>query len=652
MIKNAKKKLKINSLESFKQYVAFLKKESQEIKKNAWPIKWSKFKNLELVAASVSNLNKTLQVLLTFSVFSLIVSLLFTFYGAYMVTTVETAEQGGYLVEAISEESTNSMKVFNPVLDSQSEGEKRVNALLYHPLYHVDYPDFLSTYESPKIVPVLLKEEPTWLDLDNQNTGGFKKLNFKLREDIFWSNKEPISTKDVKYSFDRLKEDGGNQDFNNLFSNVTFEVISPHEFNLISEVSNSQLKYSANFSPISFDYYQDLKNLDLAKDPRSVNPTVTSGYFVLEDEVTDPENTKNKNLRNPAKNGEEGTFNKVILNKNSVNNYGQEVTIDNYIIKSFDSINESDRDETSIEKAAKQGEIDFFTRFLGTNMNFTPDSVKESLTLEQKIIPTNTYYNLYLNIQAGKNFINRDLRKYVMCRLMNFQPGPDFVEYSNYVEPIPPSKKIVPIHLGDDFIPDCQDAEKNLETDYTWKVDEKNNFRQILLGGKPLSLVMIGLTESDPLLSQLQAYFRDIGLPITVIKENNEVLERLETRDYHAAFLPVTLASRDPYNLYGNNASNLSNITLNNRVSQYNFEDNLKTYSFSQLQNVEAREQLSEFFKNEFVSINLFRAKREINYSLRIKNFEQTLPEVTTFVHEIYRNLPKWYILTKRELII
>jgi hypothetical protein len=235
---------------------------------------------------------------------------------------------------------------------------------------------------------------------------------------------------------------------------------------------------------------------------------------------------------------------------------------------------------------------------------------------------------------------------------MNFQPGPEFVEYSNYLEPIPPAKKIVPIHLGDEYTPDCQDAEQNLESDYTWKIDEKNNFRQILLGGKPLSLVMIGLAESDPLLTQLQAYFRDIGLPITVIKENNEVLERLEARDYHAAFLPITVASRDPYNLYGVNASNLSNITLNNRVSQYNFEENLKTYSFSQLQNQEARNKLVDFFKNEYVSINLFRAKREFNYSLRVKNFQETLPEVTTFVQEIYRHVPKWYILTKRELII
>jgi hypothetical protein len=496
-----------------------------------------------------------------------------------------------------------------------------------------------------------LEEPPKWQNQQidaGQTNNLFKVLNFKLRSDIKWTNGERITVNDVKYSFDRIKEVGGNSDFSVVFSNVTFEPISQTEFNLVSEVSNPGLIYSANFSPISSVYYQGMPNSELVKDPRSLNPVVTSGYFVLPDQVDNPETSREDLQRNPFKDNETQIYTKVVLAKNKVNNSGKSFYLDNYILKAYDALNDVGGENTSVEKDALNGGVDLFTRFLGVNMDFTPSETKEALKMEQEIRPTNTYYNLYLNIEPGNSFINRDLRRYVICKMLEFEPN-RFDSYEEYLEEIPSEKKIIPLHFQTSSNPSCEGSKEGLDGTYTWRIDEANNIEQVLLSGRKLNLTMLALNNSDALVRDVQSYFKDIGLPISVIKNEAQVFDRLSTGNYNAVLLPITMASRDPYSLYGVGGRNISRVTSNARVNEYNFEENLKKYSLSQGDDKASKEQLVRFFNEQFVSVNLYRTKQEFNHSVRVQGIEQNLPSVVTFVEEVYRLMPDWYVETRRE---
>ncbi len=619
--------------------------------KASWPINLNYYKNFKLVSLAIIKSSYPIKVLLAVSTVGTLISFLFTVYGTYLVLTDEVPKEGGYLVEAVTQEPASQMKIFNPVLDTVSDGERRINNLLYLPLYEVDFPDFLTESREPDIKPILLEEPPAWQNQQlnpDQTDNLFKVLNFKLRSDIKWTNGERITVEDVKYSFDRIKEPGGNSDFSVVFSNVVFEPVSQTEFNLVSEVSNPGLIYSANFSPISADYYQGMSNSELVKDPRSINPIVTSGYFILPDQVDNPETSRQDSQRNPFKDLESQIYTKVILTKNSVNNSGKDFYLDNYILKAYDTLNNVGGEADSVEKDALNGGVDLFSRFLGVNMNFTPSEARESLKMEQKVVPTNTYYNLYLNIEAGTSFINRDLRRYVICKMVDFEPG-RFDNHEEYLEEIPAEKKLIPLHFQTSSEPSCEGAREGLNGTYTWRIDEANNIEQILLSGRKLNLTMLALNNSDALVRDVQSYFKDIGLPVSVIKNEAQVFERLSTGDYNAVLLPITMASRDPYSLYGVGGRNISRVTSNARVNDYNFEDNLKRYSLSEGVDEESKRQLVKFFNEQFISVNLYRTKQEFNYSVRVKGVEQNLPSVVTFIEEVYRLMPDWYVETRRE---
>ncbi|NJS40867.1 hypothetical protein HC766_00485 [Candidatus Gracilibacteria bacterium] len=249
-------------------------------------------------------------------------------------------------------------------------------------------------------------------------------------------------------------------------------------------------------------------------------------------------------------------------------------------------------------------------------------------------------------MQVGNYFINQSLRKYVICSFLNYQPSP---AYQGMLTSIPKNKRIIPIQLDTEFEPDCPAEDNILDKDvYQITTDEQSQTKKVLLRGSEIKLSLLGIPESEPLLTDIQQFFLSIGLPTDVIKDPEGIENALRDKSYLVAFLPISYISQDPYPIFGANGENLSNIRANNRVSQ-DIEDNLLKYSLSELQDKEAQAKIIQFFQSEYVAINLFQANYEYNYSSRVRSLGQNLPLLYTFPIDTYTNINTWFTESKRE---
>ena len=627
----------------------------KDVVRKAWPINWNNLKNFKLIREVLSAAAYPYKVFLLIFTSILIISIGFFGFGLYLVFTKEVSGNGGLIREAVI---SSAVKVFNPVLELNSPFEKQVVALLYHPLYQITYPDFATAGSEPTLTPVLLAKNPDWQDLaEIKPENRYKRLRFTLKDNIKWSDNSKITSGDVEYTFNRLKEDSGNSVFRTAFAGITYETISDTEFDLVSQKSTPKLLYSANFQPISKNFYEGLSSDKLISDARSFKPTVTSGYFVFGSGTAKDPDT-NANRENPFRDPSTGLIQGVLLDRNKNQNTGENVFVDQYYLQKVSDLFDSGGNLQSVERLAKSGKVDIFQRNASSDLGVTSLDVSNKLKMSQETISTNTFLGLYLNIKLDNSsgyFINQYLRQYVICNFLNYKLDQ---KYSSQLEDVPKDSRLIPISLGQKLNPDCPEntdsvldipKSTNNSNVYTIKFDASTGIKRVLLFGEEIKLNLVGSPSSEPLLSDIQSFFLSIGLPANLISDPDLVADSLQNKTYNVAFVPVTYTSRDPYPLFGSAGQDISRISLNNRVLSYKFEENIKKYSDSNLTDEAAKKTLIDFFSKEFVSLNLFRAKQEINYTSKIINVKDNLPGLITFNEDVYIKMPYWYVSTKRQ---
>jgi ABC-type transport system substrate-binding protein len=630
---------------------------------NSWPINWNNFKSPKTIFNAFILTPYFLKVSLGVFTVIFLISLSFFSTGLYQILTTEVAASGGEFREILVQDKIQRL---NPVLEYNSEAEKKITNLIYHPLYRVNFPDFSKNpLDKPKITPVLLDREPEWQDEDQENPANqYKSLKFTLKKDLKWSDDSEIKVSDIIYSFERLREDRGNQDFNDLFSN--YEMVASPNNKLEFEIRpnkpgigpNPQLKYLANFSPISEAFYASAKNSDLISSFKSLQPIISSGYFTFPQRVQDPDSTTAKEVENPIRRDFDD-YSMVVLNSNSIQNSREKIYLDRYIIKIVDSINDKGgQNVSSLELEARQKKVDIFNRFISPGQ--TPDSKElANLTgLQQKILPTNTYFSFFINTQPSSGalegyFVNIALRKFLICELINS----DFNEINNKAIILEQVKKILPLNFEDEYEADCSNSqgqlleEKNTRGSkiYTISSDERTAIKQLRIFNRVPKITMLALEEFRSFGEIIQSRLQQIGLPTTVNWVTSSNLEAaIKQKNYHFLFLPITMVSPNPYPIFGSTTKNVSNIVKNDRFSGKNIETNLKTYSDSNFTDETSKEKLLEFFKTQFVSANLFQSLYEVNFSNRISDLPATIKGQITFSTQFYSELPKFYIQTKR----
>jgi Bacterial extracellular solute-binding proteins, family 5 Middle len=628
---------------------------------NSWPIDWNNFKKFDTLIKSVQNSNYLLKSILAVNLVFVIISFIVFNFALYDVSTMAVADEGGEFYEGLLGTRVNN---FNPVL-SLNSSEKKVADLIFHPLYEVDYSE---GFDKPKINPILLSKLPEWQADATNPANLYSSLNFELKDGLKWSDGSSITNEDILYSFQRIQEPGGNPEFQANFKGYSLDIDRTNLLNFsirpktAETVVNPQLLYLANFQPISRLFFSDvngggLSNERLKNDLRSLKISTTSGYFKIPERVDA--------LDNPVWSNS-GYYNQVTLIKNNYTNGVKLPYLNKYIFEIYDNLKDPGGDNVrSLQRASSSNKLDLYTRFLSPEMEIS-ENVVESLKLNQKIYPTNTYFNLYLNIQPSSGsflgyFINQTLRKYTICQFKNFTPSPNISKNSDVVSV---DKRFLPVGFTDVFSPECDNIETELttatndkkQTIYSIESDERSGMKRVKVFGLPFDvsqqnkLRLLALTEFKDYAIEIQNIMLSAGMPTEVSFVGVDELETtMQNKNYHLLLLPTTIYSTNPYPIFGLNGQNVSNISINERVNGRDIEEQLAIYSNSNLQNLEAKQKITDFFKTQYLMVNLFQAKREINYSNKVNNITKDFKNTTILESDTYKNVNNWYINTKRK---
>lgn len=619
--------------------------------KIVWPISWSEFKNYNLVRNAIIHSTYSLRVYLSICFAGVLISTFFFFQGFYLILTVDASVQGGTFNEAIFSLAPTKL---NPVLSASNDTERKIIDLIYKPLYKISYPDYLNeSKKEPTIEPVLLKSEPSWVETDKG-----KSLKFELKSNLKWSDGETdITSDDISYSFARLKESQsnellGNSDFSSLVQNYNIRVLSKTEF-FVDPINpkffNPQLKYLLNFYPISQKYFENKNTSELSASPKSISNEVTSGDYTFPAKIS----IDNKEVNNSYKDPTTGIIT-IVLNKNKFNNI-KPTLIDKYIVKVYpDLLYFSGDNVTSVQKASTNKKVDLYSRFLSLSLsNVSSDEIKTKFELNQKIVPTNTYYTLYTNTQANQTLINQGLRKYTLCAFENLT----IPSLENVLETIRPLKKILPIQFGEETGMECNNVKNELlsqkKGDKSVYTDEGG---KIILNGEPISLNILSFDGLNAIVDPLQKKLAEQGLEssVTLARNNDDLDNKIKDKQYNLVLLPTTLIGRDIYSMYGSKSRNISSINKNNRmgVDAEKFgegvDNAMRLYSESNLEDAGLKSKLIDVFKKEYISVNLFRAKFEYNYSNKVY-FSNGFDNLVTFAPDVYNQRESWYVDTKRK---
>jgi hypothetical protein len=623
------------------------------------------------IFSTFKNTFNLFKVVLITCVAGMILGVFLVFYGGYILSTKEVAAIGGEFWEGYI---NNEIKYFNPVLNTNSELEDRVIKLLYSPLYRVEYKDLFNGLAAPTLTPVLLSKNPEWKGKPGTT------VSFSLKKDVKWSNNKSITVDDIEYTFKKLKEKNSNKQFNQYFQNLEFKAINTFDFEINTTGSEDlTLINRLNFYPINRAFYNDASVVGLTSDLNSIYATVTSGNYVLFDQVEDPFpiNTDNINKDqkkledkrpNPIRNSKTGKFETIVLVKNKIkNNLGdsEKSYFEKYIITNFDSISEvKGTSQNSIANFKKNNpnKLNLISRDIVNINNLSGEDFRSAIGFKQGTVLTNQIYSLFLNMaQRGDGYlINSNLRKYIVCHLNNFTVKDSL---KNLYENIGQTRKVAPIQLTsesaicptevadiDKILTDATDDSGNKI--YTLKTDQERNQKQVYVFGREVSLnLLANINRSDPILNELRQYLLNIGLPTQEpIMEDDRVAANLDsqTKTYNLALIQSNLESESLYRLVGKDAFDLIQPTQNNRnpIPEYDFENNLKKWNATG--DIEAKKKLVEFFKNENAMINLWQQKKELNFndksSLSVIDFNQVYGN--NFLNTY---LPKWYYKTVRE---
>jgi ABC-type transport system substrate-binding protein len=323
-------------------------------------------------------------------------------YGLFDLASKELPANGGTVNHVVF---GKKLTHFNPVLDFNNSVEDNISNLLFAPLY--EYNLFSDTF-----IPILIESIP---ELENDS----KTARFKLKDNIYWSDGDKITSNDILYSFDRIKEKGGNRKFHGIFQNLSLEIISDKEFKINSQNADKALLYKLNFRPISNKYYLNQTNLGLLTDSKSIGVFKSSGNFVMENITEDPITKISRT--NPIRD-EKNDYRIVKLKKNPKSNLPNKPFIDYYSTILASKINGSN-DDFSLERLNNLIKIDFVTlekaEFEKNKQLFIQNNFNNLSDYQEKAILNLTSQNIISNLNNEKYLSYPEFIQYIDCYIFN-----------------------------------------------------------------------------------------------------------------------------------------------------------------------------------------------------------------------------------------
>jgi len=648
----------------YREFFQNLRISQRRLWRLVWPIQWNLFFKPNDVWKAINFASYPFKFSIIIFLLTSILSFFFFYNSLYAISSYSIPAKTGYLEEGLLGLNRSDIANFNPLLTANSDYERRITALLYHPLYRVNLPNFNSNQTDIEIQPVLLSQAPKWIDGENPDVSNrFRRLRMVLRDDIKWSDGKSISIEDVKTTLEKLKDKDANAEFSPNLQEITLEETGQkNTFDLVSPKPAPQLLYNANFSPVPKDIFFSQSISQIAQSA-SKFPQVTSGFYIFATSpttlISDPRNPSADKKPNPFIDNRTGVIQSIILERNPYQNITNSVPyIQYYIFQRYPKF----KADLSTDPQSASGASDFKNSledsFLGNrtslffrstiswiDSDLSSETVKQTLKSEQKTIPTNTYYTLFLKAQNGTYLVNKTLRKYILCNLResNIYNSLGTISQSNLIA-VNKAKMLIPPQLQSSKEVDCGVNTSDIiskmdKKTYTLKSGDLNSGNKIFFGNKQISLVLVSNSQDRIIASKIQDVLRNSGFIVDIIEP-----DQVEKQGTNSAFLylyPITTASPDVYNLFSKKAQNIIGSNANTDLNP--LEDLLLDYRNSKFSE-SSRAKLADFLAESMTSMTLFQGKDEFNYSPKVFGMDEALPDFSTMTYDIYNFLPKWYI--------
>jgi len=436
----------------------------------------------------------------------------------------------GIIVGTDKEGDIQQLARINPLINTNVQLEKDLNELIYESLIKVQ--------KDGKVTPVLA---------DYVVIEEGKEYQFKLEENILWQDGEPLTTEDVKATFELLqaldKSPRTSTVFSRAVSKIDLTVIDERSFTFKLKSVIPGFFESISFKIMPSHYLDEVHvgNITLSDPIINRRPVGTGPYRLA----------KSDN-------------NVVKLVKNKL--YRTDINLEEIHFKLFP-------DEVSAVGALKNGQIHSITGISYNNVRYLKS--ESNLDVLQSNILYNQYWAIYFNMgengpsyfkdkkvrQAVSSAVNRDL---ILESLLGFG--------ENAKGPIPPGSFAYAKQNTYDY--DVEKAEKLL-TEAKWVKGEDGIMNK---GDERLSFNLLVVDNLDRIhvAESIKADLAVVGIEVNIVKKPLQQLinESIHPKNFEAVLYGVqTFNDPDRYELF--HSSQIEHPGLN--ISSYKSAEQVLT---------------------------------------------------------------------------
>lgn len=487
------------------------------------------------------------------------------------ISKIEENEQIKEITLGIAEYDT-----INPIL-SKNKYVQEISKIIYDSLLEVD--------EEYKIKRNLAKD---WA-----KTSGTTYL-LKLRDDVKWSNGQPLTIEDVIYTIDILKRIPSIYAYNVQYitrvdkvDETTIQITIDHEI--------AFFEYNLIFPIMSKNYYQDE---DFANSTKNEMTIGTGKYKIVKNDV-------------------EG----IVLDKNE-NFKGEELTLETINIDKYSNLGE-------LYNAFKLGKVDIITtdninisNYIGT----IGYNIKESPGRDFDFVAINTQNAILSHTEVRKAILYAINRENIIASVYNnkYKLSNYPLDYGNYLK-----------GQGVDSSYNIDKAREILETSgWNYKNNKWQKVENYVTRTINLKLIVQATNQTRiTIADMIKSNLEELGINISIIKASDAQYQSyLQNRNYDM-ILTGTRQSASPnletYFGEGNlaNYNNEEVKTIMNEVKNITKEDLLK----------EKYERLRQIYNDENPYISLYNSYYAIASNWNLKG------NITTNWYNIFMDINNWY---------
>lgn len=463
----------------------------------------------------------------------------------------------------------------NPIL-SKNKYVQEISKIIYDSLLEID--------EEYKIKTSIAKDwaktsETTYL--------------IKLREDIKWSDGQPLTIEDVIYTIDILKTTPSIYAYNVQYI-TRVDKVDENTIQITIDHEIAFFEYNLIFPIMSKNYYQDEDFANSAKN----DMTIGTGKYKI--------------VKNDAKG--------IVLNKNE--NYKEELTLETINIEKYNNLGE-------LYNAFKLGKIDIITtdninvsNYIGT----IGYNMKEAPGREFDFVAINIQNTILSHVEVRKAILYAINRENIIESVYNnkYKLSNYPLDYGNYLRG--PSA---------DSSYNIDKARETLETaGWSYKNNKWQKVENYTTRTISLKLVVQATNPTRITVAEMiKANLEEIGINISIIKANDSQYQAYLQNKNYDMILTGTRQSASPNLEMYFGESNLANYnneevkTIINEVRNITKEELLK----------EKYERLRQIYNDEIPYISLYNSYYAVISNWNLKG------NLTTNWYNIFMDINNWY---------